>query len=212
MKFSAQEEYGLRCMVAIARHNPDKAMNISDLAKAEKITPAYIGKLMRILRRGKLVDSLQGPTGGYRLSRPASKISTGEILTVLGGRLYEPGICRKYPGETPFCIHNSGCAIRSLWAGLDLIVGEVLSHTYLSDLVRNEKTISQWIRGQIPSLMEAAAKAAGSTARKADEVSFHRGGPARKAVEVSTLRGGPARKADEVSFHRGGTARTGVRA
>ena len=182
MKFSAQEEYGLRCMVAMARHDRDKAMNITDLARTEKITTAYVGKLMRILRRGGLVDSLHGPTGGYRLARPSSRISTGEILSVLGGRLYEPGICRKYPGDTPFCIHNSGCAIRSLWAGLDLIVGEVLSHTYLSDLVRNERSISQWIRGQIPSLMEAAAKAAVSPARVA--------GPPRRGESPAGLRGG----------------------
>ena len=165
MKFSAQEEYGLRCMVAMARHDRATSMNISDLAKAEKLTMAYVGKLMRILRKGGLVESLHGPTGGYRLARPADKISTGEILSILGGRLYEPGICKKYPGDTPFCIHNSGCAIRSLWAGLDLIIGEVLSHTFLSDLVRNEKTLSQWIRGQIPALTEAAAKAAGTPAR-----------------------------------------------
>lgn len=179
MKFSAQEEYGLRCMVAMARHDRETALNITDLARVEKLTTAYVGKLMRVLRRGKLVESLHGPTGGYRLARPASKISTGEILSVLGGRLYEPGICRKYPGDTPFCIHNSGCAIRSLWAGLDLIVGEVLSHTYLSDLVRNEKTISQWIRGQIPSLMEAAAKAAALPARGTGEVPPFSGRAAR---------------------------------
>ena len=178
MKFSAQEEYGLRCMVAMARHDRDRALNIPDLARAEKITPAYVGKLMRILRRGKLVESLHGPTGGYRLARPASRISTGEILSVLGGRLYEPGLCRKYPGDTPFCIHNSGCAIRSLWAGLDLIVGEVLSHTSLADLVRNERTLSQWIRGQIPALVEAAARSAALPARGAGEVSPLRGGRA----------------------------------
>ena len=162
MKFSAQEEYGLRCMVAMARHDPKKALAITDLARTEKLTTAYVGKLMRILRRGGLVESLHGPTGGYRLSRGPAETSVGEILSVLGGRLYEPGLCRKFPGDTPFCVHNTGCAIRSLWVGLDLIVGEVLSRTRLADLVRTEKTLAQWIRGQIPALVEAAARAAGA--------------------------------------------------
>jgi Rrf2 family protein len=165
MKFSAQEEYGLRCMVAMARHDPNKALAITDLARTEKLTPAYVGKLMRILRRGGLVESLHGPTGGYRLSRRPTETSVGEILSVLGGRLYEPGLCKKFPGDTPFCVHTTGCAIRSLWVGLDLIVGEVLSRTRLADLIRTEKTLSQWIRGQIPALVEAAARAAGGIPR-----------------------------------------------
>ncbi len=160
MKFTAQEEYGLRCMTAMARHESRGAMTISELARAERLTPAYVGKLMRILRRGKLVESIHGPTGGYKLARPAKSVSVGEVLAVLGGRLYEPGICRRYPGDTPFCVHNSECAIRSLWAGLDLVVNQFLRRTSMADLVRSERTIAQWIRECLPAAVEAAAQAA----------------------------------------------------
>ncbi len=160
MRFTAQEEYGLRCMVQLARHEAKSPMTIHAIADAEKLTPAYVGKLMRVLRKSGLVDSLHGPVGGYRLPRPSAEISIGEILSVLGGRLFEPKYCERYPGMQPFCIHTSECSIRSLWAGLDLIIEQILRRTHLSDLVRSERTMAEWIREQMPLALEAAAQAA----------------------------------------------------
>ena len=160
MRFTAQEEYGLRCMVQLARHEARGPLTIQEIAKAERLTPAYVGKILSVLRRGGLVASQHGPSGGYRLPRPATDMNAGEILDVLGGRLFEPKVCEKYPGEQPFCVHTSECAIRSVWASLDLIVGEVLRRTRLADLVRGERTMASWIKDQTPAILDAAARGA----------------------------------------------------
>ncbi len=163
MKFTAQEEYGLRCMVQLARREGRGPVTIPEIAKVEKMSPAYVGKLLRVLRQGKLVDGIQGSAGGYRLPRPATEISVGSVLEILGGRLFEPKYCERFPGEQPFCVHTSSCSVRSLWAGLDLVIGAILSRTMLSDLVRAERSLASWIREQIPGALEvAAAAAAGS--------------------------------------------------
>lgn len=176
MRFTAQEEYGLRCMVQLARHEAKDPMTIQVIASAEKLTPTYVGKLMRVLRKGQLVASTQGPAGGYRLPRPATEISISEVLSVLGGRLFEPKYCERYPGAQPFCVHSSACSIRSLWAGLDLIMEQILRRTRLSDLVRSERTMAAWILEQIPSALEAAASAAN-----------HPGSPALAGPEPAKL-------------------------
>ncbi len=158
MRFTSQEEYGLRCMVQMARHEAKGPLTIADIAKAEKLTPAYVGKLMRVLRKGALVEAQHGPTGGYRLPRPATEVNVGEILSVLGGRLFEPKYCEKYGGEQPFCIHTSECSVRSLWSGLDLIIDNVLRRTSLADLIRAERSMATWLTGMIPVALEAAAR------------------------------------------------------
>lgn len=169
MRFTAQEEYGLRCMVQLARHEERGPLSIQQIAKAERLTPAYVGKLLSILRKGGLVASQHGATGGYRLPRPAADMNVGEVLDILGGRLFEPKVCEKYPGVgfapasagvQPFCVHTTECSIRSLWAGLDLIVGQVLHRTRLADLVRGERTLASWISEQTPAILEAAAASA----------------------------------------------------
>ena len=159
MRFTSQEEYGLRCMVQMARHEARGPLTIGDIARTEKLGNAYVGKIMRVLRQGGMVEAQHGPAGGYRLPRPAVDMNVGEILAVLGGRLFEAKYCEKFGGEQPFCVHTTECSIRSLWSGLDLIVDQILRRTSLAELVRTEHTMSAWIRRQVPVALEAAARA-----------------------------------------------------
>jgi len=177
MRFTSQEEYGLRCMVQMARHETRGPLTIGDIARAEKLTPSYVGKLMRVLRRGALVDAQHGPSGGYRLPRPAAEINIGEILSVLGGRLFEPKYCEKYGGEQPFCIHTSECSVRSLWSGLDLIVDNVLRRTSLADLIRAERSMATWITDMVPVAMEAAARSTVHPGKPGHVLAHKTGGP-----------------------------------
>ena len=90
MKFSSQEEYGLRCLLCLAREREGGSLAIPAISQAEGISTTYVAKLMRILRRGGFVESVRGKIGGYTLSRPPDQIVVGEVLALLGGRLFEP--------------------------------------------------------------------------------------------------------------------------
>ncbi len=160
MRFTAQEEYGLRCMVHIARHAADRPVTIQEISRAERLTAAYVAKLLRILRRGRLVESRHGPAGGYRLPRRPEDISVAEILGVLDGRLFRQKFCERYPGGHSACVHTSTCSIRTLWAGLDLIMEGILSRTSLLDLANMNRNLPEWIRNQAAiSGQHAAARA-----------------------------------------------------
>lgn len=148
MRFTAQEEYGLRCMVHVARHAAEHPVTIQEIARAERLTTAYVAKLLRILRRGRLVESRHGPAGGYRLPRRPESISVAEILEVLDGRLFRQKFCERYPGGHSACVHTSACSIRTLWAGLDLIMESILSRTSLLDLANMNRALPEWIRSQ----------------------------------------------------------------
>ncbi len=75
MKLSSQEEYGLRCLLRIGARGDGGTLTIPEISRAEGISPEYVAKLMRILRRGGLVTSARGAAGGYTLSRPADQIT-----------------------------------------------------------------------------------------------------------------------------------------
>ena len=86
MKFSSQEEYGLRCLLRIARDGDEKGLTIPEISQSEGITIPNAAKLLRLLRLGGFLESSRGQTGGYSLSRPADEIPIGEVLDVLGER------------------------------------------------------------------------------------------------------------------------------
>jgi len=145
MKLTAQEEYGLRCLLRLARHPSGESLTISELSQAEGISGPYVAKLLRILRRGGFVKAARGQSGGYTLARPASQIVVGEALALLGGRLFEAAFCNEHAGVEMLCTNTVDCSIRSLWRTVQLVVDQVLARTTLQDLVSDEQQMTTWV-------------------------------------------------------------------
>jgi Rrf2 family protein len=155
MRFTAQEEYGLRCLLQLARREDRGPLTINDIGARESLTPAYVGKLMRILQQGDLVVSARGPKGGYRLARPSDRISLGDVLRVLDGSFYTRDFCDRYTGNDQECVHVDDCSIRSVWSGIERLLEHFVNRTMLSDLVRSEPDMNEWIREPVEELKGA---------------------------------------------------------
>jgi Rrf2 family iron-sulfur cluster assembly transcriptional regulator len=138
MKFSSQEEYGLRCLLRIARDGGRTGLTIPEISEAEGISSFYVAKLLRVLRRGGLLKSSRGKIGGYSLARPPQQIVVSEALAVLGGRLFEPHFCSDHSGAAKTCTSSVDCSIRSLWQAVQQMVDRVLSKTTVADLMGSE--------------------------------------------------------------------------
>jgi Rrf2 family protein len=137
VKLSAQEEYGLRCLLQMARR-VGESLTIAELARLEGISAPNAAKILRVLRRGGFVRSTRGQTGGYLLARAAHEINVGATLALLGGRLFDPGFCEKHSGMELSCHHLSDCSIRSVWRLVQGAVDQVLGRMTLQDLLRSE--------------------------------------------------------------------------
>ena len=80
MKLSANEEYGLRCLVRIGYAGAGGSLTIPEMSQAEGVSPAYAAKILRGLRKGGLVKAVRGKEGGYTLARPAEQIVIGDVM------------------------------------------------------------------------------------------------------------------------------------
>ncbi len=147
MRLTAQEEYGLRCLLQVARQ-ADAATTTPEIAEREGLSSAHVHKLMRLLRRGSLVKSVRGRKGGYQLARPAEEINVGAVLASLGDTLYSTEFCGQHRGVERTCVRNDDCSIRSLWIAVDRAVQRALQSTKLSDLLRSEPEMDVWMRSQ----------------------------------------------------------------
>jgi Rrf2 family protein len=145
MKLSAQEEYGLRCLLRVASAGAGGSVTIPEIARAEALSTAYVGKLMSVLRQGEFVESVRGQAGGYVLSRPPEKIPVAEVLASLGGRLFEPGFCDEFAGLEKICTHSVDCSLRSLWRSVQHAVDLVLAGITLKDLLRKESEVDELV-------------------------------------------------------------------
>ncbi len=146
MRFTEQEEIGLRCMLQMARNHPQGLVKIDHIAERESLTPAYVAKMMRILRIAGLVESLRGHRGGYQLTREPDDIYLSEILDALGNRFHTPKDCNRNMRKRGRCVHQKDCSIRPLWSGIDQIIYSLLSKCKLSQLMGDEKKMNKWVR------------------------------------------------------------------
>lgn len=159
MQFSAQEEYGLRCLLRLASAGDGASMTIPEISQAEGMSQAYVAKLMRILREGKMVVSERGQSGGYRLVRAAQDTTAAEALAVLGGRIFDDEFCTdRYVGTESICTRSVNCSIRSLWQVVQTVVDQVLTKTTLQDLVRTEGEMTAFMQQLVAIEQVAVAK------------------------------------------------------
>src|SRR5437773_11802699 len=116
MKISAQEEYGLRCLLRLTQ-TPTAAQTLPEVAAAEGLSVPYVAKLMAVLRDAGLTESVRGRSGGYTLARPPEEIGLGSLLLVLGEPLFdEPGYCDRHAGASSdgICVHKGGRSLPAL--------------------------------------------------------------------------------------------------
>ncbi|MCH5285667.1 MAG: Rrf2 family transcriptional regulator [Akkermansiaceae bacterium] len=132
MKISTKGRYALRIMVELARAADDsRPVSLRAVAERQLMTLKYLESIIALLVRERLVISMRGKSGGYRLSRPAAQYTVYEILRAAEGEL-EPVQCLT-SGAIP-CPMESRCSTLSVWRGLSKVVRDYLEGITLADL------------------------------------------------------------------------------
>lgn len=150
MKITAQEEYGLRCLLQLSQAaDPAHGLSVKEIAGREGLSPAYVEKLLRLMSKSGLIHSVRGTKGGYLINRIPSEISMGDVVRALGSVPSASEICERHPGNQSACVHMDDCCIRSAWSTLSNSINEFLEKVKLSDLVGPEAKANQAIRQKV---------------------------------------------------------------
>ncbi len=145
MKISALEEYGLRCLVQVARSESKGPLSIPEIARREGITVDYTTKLLTILRRGGFLKSVRGTQGGYLLARKPEEITLAQVMKHLGGPIFETSSCDHFSGSESQCVHLADCGMRSVWVGVTKHLFDVLERLTLANVMNNEASVTAFI-------------------------------------------------------------------
>lgn len=79
MKISSKGRYAVRVMAEIAKH-PNQYVSVAELSEKQNITTKYLEKIIAMLVKVKLVESVRGSKGGYQLKISPEKITVAQIL------------------------------------------------------------------------------------------------------------------------------------
>lgn len=138
MKITAQEEYGLRILIRIARCADEDGLSIPQISEAEGLTQTYTAKLTRSLRLAGFINSTPGQKGGYILAKPQGDIIINHVLKALGGEPFSNEFCGSHAGSVNLCTNSVDCSARSLWRMIQYTLDNLLNQVTLADLCAGE--------------------------------------------------------------------------
>lgn len=114
--FSRSCQYALQSTLYIHLHQGEGPVKIKDIAETQNIPIHFLGKVLQILVKHKILDSTKGPTGGFTLKKKAEDITLLDIVEVVDGLdIFDTcGIgLKKCSDENPCPIHNQYKVVRS---------------------------------------------------------------------------------------------------
>lgn len=133
MKFNTQIRYGMRAMVEIAKADQKAGIFQKDISEKQKISLKYLDHIIHSLKTAGLIVNIKGKKSGYRLTRPASEISTLNIYNA-----FEPEIAVvECLSEHINCEMEMFCNTSEFWHGLNELIIDYFTQNTLEDLVNN---------------------------------------------------------------------------
>lgn len=114
--FSKSCHYGLQAMLYIAMHSSeDEHIGLTNISSSQEIPKHFLSKILQQLVKNKLLLSMKGPTGGFKLSKPADEITLYDIIKAIDGLdvFTQCGIgFKKCSDEHPCPIHHDYKGVR----------------------------------------------------------------------------------------------------
>ena len=139
MRFTTKTEYGVICLIYMARRGGLKVdpVTIKEIATAEKFSPTYTEKILQRLRAVGIVGAQHGNQGGYVLARDPSQITFKEIVEALEGNTFDV-FCEPDIRKEITCTHFSLCGVKPIWKKTKDILDEFYGSITLDMMARNK--------------------------------------------------------------------------
>jgi Rrf2 family protein len=161
MKLSEGVEWGLHCVSVLAGLPPGATLPTKALAEYHGLSETYLAKHLQALTNARIIESVPGPKGGYRLQRPPEEITVLEVVEAIDGR--EPLFrCTEIRQQGPLAqepqAYRLPCGIHVVMARAEKAWRDALREQTIADLVahyqhdvavKQQQRSTQWIAGRM---------------------------------------------------------------
>ena len=148
-------------MLCLAEHSDEGLMSLKRVSELTFISKKYLEQITPGLTAARLVKSVRGAAGGYKLARPASQITFLDVLTCTEGSI-APTSC--LAGENLDCNFPQLCIELPVWRGLKGVMEEYLAGVTLQQVLDDADAAAGAAGGVAGGAAGAAGGAAGAAA------------------------------------------------
>jgi len=130
MKINTKIRYGLRMLIAIAQEGG--LVNTTRLGGIMHVSPKYLRKLAGPLEKGRVIQSVQGIYGGYRLAKDPETITLQTLMDAFGEKV---SLADCLLGKK--CDLHDSCLARQVWEMLEATMQKHFLPITLGDILGN---------------------------------------------------------------------------
>jgi FeS assembly SUF system regulator len=131
MRLSSLADYAVVMMSAAARHGCGARLSATLLSEETGVPLPTAQKVMQSLARARLLSSLRGTGGGFKLTRPAAAISLADIIEAVEGPI---AMTTCVDSARDDCALDHHCAVKPHWNVVNGAVRGALAAVHLSQL------------------------------------------------------------------------------
>ena len=156
MKISQKGLYALQAMMRLARRYNQGAIRIRQIAADEGLPVKFLELILLQMKKARLVESVRGAKGGYRLRRPPAEIYLAEIIRLMDGALAPFGDAQQLRHLIENDAEHRG--LYQVFLDVRDEAARILEKTSLADIIKDRTTNrSAKRRGkkQMPSRLSA---------------------------------------------------------
>jgi Rrf2 family protein len=113
MLVTRETDYAVRCVLYLAREK-DLVANVTEISHAMQIPKTFLAKILQRLIRSKIVGSLRGMNGGFKLAKKPVDISLLDIMEAIQG----PAGINVCAVDSKKCQRSSSCAVHPVWVDI----------------------------------------------------------------------------------------------
>jgi len=128
LRISKMTDYAILIMVELTREG--ETLCAHTLAERVGVEVPTASKVLKLLSGNGLLQSFRGPSGGYRVPRPASEISVAEVIAAIEG----PIAMTECSVEEGLCSQEDSCGLRGNWQRISLAVADALNKVSLAEM------------------------------------------------------------------------------
>ncbi len=138
MRLSTQSRYGVRAIFDIAYHSEGLETQVKEISRRQGISQRYLEQIFQKLKRGGIVGSKRGPSGGYFLGKKPEEITVGEVIRITEGGI-NPVVCVNAEDSTQPCERSGVCVTQIIWDEAGKRLKEYFDSVTIEDLCKLAK-------------------------------------------------------------------------
>ncbi len=134
IKLGKMTDYAVVLMVQLVREGVGASCSASHLSEKTRLPEPTVAKVMKKLSQCKIVESVRGASGGYRMSRSAAELSVCDVIEAMDGPIAIASCVDK------FCSTGAFCGTKGRWTPVNAAIREALQAVSLADMAGQNKT------------------------------------------------------------------------